>query len=103
MCVTEQYVLGELTASEIAAGYWTPDAGISEVDFVVQGERGVYPVEVKSATNTKAKSLGVYLDAYHPPFAVKTSLKNFSMSRTVRSLPLYAFRSWIRRWLAAGC
>ena len=97
--LTEQYVLGELTASEIAAGYWTPDAGISEVDFVVQGERGVYPVEVKAATNTKAKSLGVYLGAYHPPFAVKTSLKNFSTSRTVRSLPLYAFRPWIRKWL----
>lgn len=100
--LTEQFVMGELTAAEIAAGYWTPDAGISEVDFVVQGVRGVYPVEVKSATNTKAKSLGVYLSAYRPDFAVKTSLKNFSTSRTVRSLPLYAFRPWIRRWLVAG-
>ena len=38
----------------------------------------VYPVEVKSATNTKAKSLKVYMDAYNPPFAVKSSLKNYS-------------------------
>ena len=37
--------------------------------------------------------------AYKPPFAVKTSLKNFSMSRDVRSLPLYVFGRWIGRWI----
>ena len=50
----------------------------------------VYPVEVKSATNTKAKSLKVYMDAYNPPFAVKSSLKNYSGAGSVRSVPLYA-------------
>lgn len=97
--LTEQFVLQELTALGIESGYWTPEVGISEVDFVVQGRKAVYPVEVKSATNTKAKSLGVYIDAYQPTFAVKTSLKNFSMSRTVRSLPLYAFSRWIGKWI----
>ena len=29
----------------------------------------------------------------------ETFLKNFSTSRTVRSLPLYAFRPWIQKWL----
>ena len=97
--LAEQFVLQEMKTLGIESGYWTPDEGISEVDFVVQGAKGVYPVEVKAATNTKAKSLGVYMAAYNPSFAVKTSLKKFSMSRDVRSLPLYAFSRWIGRWI----
>ena len=97
--LAEQFVLQELKTLGVESGYWSPDEGVSEVDFVVQGAKGVYPVEVKAATNTKAKSLGVYMAAYKPPFAVKTSLKNFSTSRDVRSLPLYAFGRWIGRWI----
>ena len=97
--LAEQFVLQELKTLGVESGYWSPDEGVSEVDFVVQGVKGVYPVEVKAATNTKAKSLGVYMAAYKPPFAVKTSLKNFSTSRDVRSLPLYAFGRWIGRWI----
>ena len=97
--LSEQYVLQELKSENIISGYWSPDDGLSEVDFVVQGDSGVIPVEVKSANNTKAKSLGVYINNYQPEFAIKTSLKNFSVSRTVRSLPLYAFSRWIGKWI----
>lgn len=100
--LTEQFVLQEMKTVGIESGYWTPDEGVSEVDFVIQGKRGVYPVEVKAAANTKSKSLGVYMTAYKPAFAVKTSLKNFSLSRAVRSLPLYAFSRWIGRWIFNG-
>ena len=88
--LTEQFAMQELVANGVVSYYWTPDAGTAEVDFVVQGSRAVYPVEVKSATNTKAKSLKVYMDAYNPPFAVKSSLKSYSDSGQVRSVPLYA-------------
>lgn len=97
--LAEQYILQELKALDIKAGYWTSEVGTAEVDFVVQGKSAVYPLEVKAATNTKAKSLGVYMSNYKPDFAIKSSLKNFSMSRDVRSLPLYAFSRWIGRWI----
>ena len=58
------------------------------IDF--QGSTGVYPLEVKSATNTKAKSLGVYMREYQPAQAFKSSLKNYSDSQDVKSIPLYA-------------
>ncbi len=88
--LTEQFVLQELTADEIAMGYWTPDSGIAEVDFVLQGDRVACPLEVKAATNTKAKSLGIYMREYKPPLALKSSLKGYSDSGDVRSVPLYA-------------
>ena len=88
--LTEQFAMQELVANGIVSYYWAPSTGTSEVDFVVQGTSEVYPVEVKSATNTKAKSLKVYMDTYNPPFAVKSSLRNYSGTGSVRSVPLYA-------------
>ena len=47
-------------------------------------------LEVKSATNTKAKSLQVYSREFAPLFSVKSSLKNYSVDGLVKSIPLYA-------------
>ena len=97
--MTEQFVLQELCAEGIDSGYWTPDNGIAEIDFVVQGQNAVYPLEVKSATNTKAKSLGVYLKEYSPEQAFKSSLKCHSDTGLVRSIPLYALGILFRKIL----
>ena len=97
--MTEQFVLQELCAEGIDSGYWTPDNGIAEIDFVVQGQNAVYPLEVKSATNTKAKSLGVYLKEYSPAQAFKASLKCHSGTGLVRSIPLYALGILLRKIL----
>jgi len=88
--MTEQFVAQELAAQGVPTGYWTPDVGTAEVDFVVQGSDAAYPLEVKSATNAKAKSLSVYRQSCRPPFAIKSSLRDYSGTGEVRSLPLYA-------------
>lgn len=93
---TEQFIFQELCALGIEPGYWTPDSGTAEVDFVIQGADAVYPIEVKSATNTKAKSLTTYRQLYSPPFAIKSSLKDYSCEGNVHSLPLYALGTHIR-------
>ena len=49
--------------------------------------------------NTKAKSLKVYMDATNPPFAVKASLKNYSGTGSVRSVPLYALGLLLARMI----
>lgn len=45
------------------------------MDFISDYEGVLLPIEVKSADNTKAKSLHVFCNRYHPRMAVKTSLK----------------------------
>ena len=75
-------------------GYWTKEGSIAELDFVAQRGTEVLPLEVKSAFNTKAKSLALYQKLFSPPEAVKSSLKRFSTSRQVRSIPLYMLRDW---------
>jgi len=87
----EQYVLQELLAYGLSTPYyWTSDSGTAEIDFVVQSPMGVVPIEVKAATNLRAKSLRVYRDRYEPPLAVRLSLARYEVQDGLVCLPLYA-------------
>ena len=87
--MTENFVCGQLVANGYRCYYWMSDRG-AEVDFVVQRDGKVIPIEVKSAENTKAKSLTVYIETYKPAYAVKLSTKNFGLADGKKSVPLYA-------------
>ncbi|MCM1541785.1 MAG: DUF4143 domain-containing protein [Blautia sp.] len=60
------------------------------MDFVIQREGRLIPIEVKSADNTKAKSLKVYMETYRPDYAIMLSAKNFGMEDGKKTVPLYA-------------
>ena len=87
--MAENYVCGQLIANGYSCYYWMSDRG-AEVDFVIQREGKVIPIEVKSAENTKAKSLAVYINSYNPTYAVKLSTKNFGFEGGKKTVPLYA-------------
>ena len=95
--MTEQFVLQELRVAGFKPNYWTNDAGNAEVEFVVQGENGVYPVEAKAGINIQAKSLKVYRKLFAPPFAIRTSLAPAHDGAEVKDVPLFALGSFIRR------
>ena len=87
--MVENYVCCQLTASEYKSYYWTSNRG-AEVDFVIQRDRRIIPVEVKSADNTRAKSLAVYINTYTPDYVIKLSTKNFGFEDGKKTVPLYA-------------
>ena len=65
--LTEQYVMQQLRLnSERYIGYWTNERSTSEVDFVIQEEGKVIPVEVKSGENLKARSFRLFCEKYKP-------------------------------------
>ena len=88
--LSEQFVLGELVAAGVEPYYWATDEGMAEVDFVIQGERGVYPLEVKAAVNLQAKSLKSYRDRFAPPKCLRASLSKRAEGSLVDDIPLYA-------------
>lgn len=88
--MTEQYVLQELRAMEVPCAYWTNDSGDAEVDFVLQGEQEVFPLEAKSEINLKAQSLRVYREIFGPRLAFRASLAPRHFHKTLIDLPLYA-------------
>ena len=87
--MTENYVCCQLSASGYTCYYWMSERG-AEVDFVIQRAGKIIPIEVKSAENTKAKSLNVYMGTYKPEYAVKLSTKNFGFEDGKKAVPLYA-------------
>jgi len=99
--LTEQYVLQEIVASGRTPYYWTSDSGNAEIEFVVQGETNVFPVEAKAGINTKAKSLKVYRDLFAPPHAIRTSLAPHADGTATKDIPLYAFGSQLPNLLTA--
>ena len=87
--MAENYVHVQLAISGHKAYYWESARG-AEVDFIIQREGAVIPIEVKSADNTKAKSLNVYIQMYKPQYAIKLSSKNFGFEDGKKTVPLYA-------------
>ena len=87
--MVENYVQVQLTANGYRTYYWESDRG-AEIDFVIQRAGELIPIEVKSADNTKAKSLGVYMKTHHPAYAVKLSAKNFGTAGDKLIIPRYA-------------
>ena len=87
--MTENYVNVQLTINGYKTYYWQSERG-AEIDFVIQREGHLIPIEVKSADNTKAKSLKMYMDTYQPEYAIKLSAKNFGFEDRKKTVPLYA-------------
>ena len=87
--MVENYVNVHLTMNGYTTYYWESDRG-AEVDFVIQRDGAIIPVEVKSADNTQAKSLKVYIDSYKPMYSFKLSAKNFGFADGKKTVPLYA-------------
>lgn len=87
--MAENYVNVQLTINGYQTYYWESPRG-AEIDFIIQREGRLIPIEVKSADNTRAKSLKVYIETYKPDYAIKLSAKNFSFEDGQKTVPLYA-------------
>jgi predicted AAA+ superfamily ATPase len=82
----EQFVLQQICPRK--AYYWT-GAATAEVEFIIQNELAIVPIEVKSGENVKSKSLKIYRENYHPDLAVRFSLKGLEMNNGLLNIPLY--------------
>lgn len=87
--MAENYVNVQLSINGYNTYYWESDRE-AEIDFIIKRDGKLIPIEVKSADNTKAKSLKVYMDTYKPAYAIKLSSKNFAFEDDKKTIPLYA-------------
>ena len=85
--LTETYVAQELKIRN-ELFYWTSE-GAAEVDFIVEHQGKVFPIEVKSNISNKSKSLQVYQNKYSPIFSIKVTGLNLKMEGSVINIPLY--------------
>ncbi len=86
--ITENYVAQELVHSQYPLFYWTSE-GKAEVDFILEQDDFIYPLEVKSGNSSKKKSLRVYGDTYSPKMLIRSSPMNLRKDGNILNCPLY--------------
>jgi len=85
--VIENYVLQSLVAQfEVTPRYWT-SGNTAEVDFVIQYQNKIIPVEVKSDENIKSRSLNAFHQKYNPKLRIRYSMKNLSYRDGLLNIP----------------
>lgn len=87
--MTENYIAQVFTTKGYDLMYWQSD-GKAEVDFVLQIDDAVIPVEVKKGKRSRAKSVGIFVEKYKSPYSIRISKKNFGFENRIKSVPLYA-------------
>lgn len=83
--LTEQYVQHQILAGTgLHSFYWTAGKNKAEVDFLIETDGGVIPLEIKAERNLQAKSLKAFCEKFRPYIAVRTSMHYY---RQVVSYP----------------
>jgi predicted AAA+ superfamily ATPase len=72
--------------------YWQREKHQShaQIDFVIQKNEQIIPIEVKSGTRGKMQSLFLFLQEKNSEYGVRTSLENFAQYGQIKVYPLYA-------------
>lgn len=90
--LTENYVLQELaTQFEVVPRYWSKGNPPYEVDFLLQRENDIFPVEVKAEANTNSRSLRKFKELYgdRVKLRIRFSLDNLKLNNDVLNIPLF--------------
>jgi predicted AAA+ superfamily ATPase len=90
--LSENYVLQALQNQfEAMPRYWTMENPRYEVDFLIQRENDILPVEVKSESNVESRSLKKYKEKFEDKvkLRVRFSLNNLRMDDDLLNIPLF--------------
>lgn len=88
--LTEQYVLQQLIVhEENDIFYWSSEKGTGELDFLIQMDDKIVPIEVKAEENLQAKSLRSFVQKYDMKYAVRTSMSDYREQDWMVNYPLY--------------
>jgi len=86
--IVENYVAQELVHSNFPLFYWASQ-GKAELDFIIEDNGVIYPLEVKSGNSCKKKSLRIYANNYHPKMLIRCSPMNLKKDDDILNCPLY--------------
>lgn len=78
--------------------YWTSE-GRAEVEFVIQNEENVIPIEVKAEDNINGRSLSVYNEKFKPKYRFRYSMLNLQFNGGLLSCPS-PLVGWMNKILA---
>ncbi len=88
--LTEQFVLQQLKSmKDISIFYWSAEKSKAEIDFIIQSENKIIPIEVKAEENLQAKSLKAFYEKYNNKNCIRTSMSDYREQEWIKNIPLY--------------
>ena len=80
-----------ITQFEVVPRYWTQTNPPYEVDFLIQRENDIFPIEVKAETNTTSKSIKKFKELFPDKvkLRVRFSLDNLKLDEDILNIPLF--------------
>lgn len=89
--LTEQFVLQQMkTNQSLSIYYWSADNSRGEIDFLVQQEEKVIPIEVKAEENLQAKSLRMFVERNPGLKGCRVSMSPYREQDWLVNYPLYS-------------
>lgn len=76
--------------------YWSPGT-MAELEFVIQLNDKIVPVEVKAENAISGRSLGVYNEKFKPEMRIRFSMLNLQMNGGLLSCPA-PLAEWAAKW-----
>ena len=91
--LTEQYVCQQMQGCADAVYYWSAENSSGEIDFLVQSNGHIHPIEVKAEENLRAKSLAAFVAANPTLHGWRLSMSDHRRQEWMTNYPLYALFS----------
>ena len=89
--ITEQYVLQQLKSVKgLSIYYWSSDTSRGELDFLLQKDVSVIPVEVKAEENLQSKSMRFFVEKNAGLHGVRFSMSDYRKQEWMINYPLYS-------------
>lgn len=96
--LTEQFVFQQLRLNKCnKIFYWSAENSQGEIDFLVQNNDEIIPIEVKAEENLQAKSLKCFIERNPSLHGVRLSMSSYRKQSWMSNFPLYAAETEIIR------
>lgn len=90
--LTEQYVFQQLILKHTPY-YYSKSNSRQEIDFLIEEDGKVVPVEVKAEENLKAKSLRQFVEDNKSEMAYRVSMSPYRKEEWLTNIPLYCVQT----------
>lgn len=87
--LTEQFVAQEFVSNQHKLYYYASNNSSGEIDFMIQKEEHVIPIEVKAEENLRAQSLKAYCKKYEPEIVIRASMSAYRKEDWMCNVPLF--------------
>jgi predicted AAA+ superfamily ATPase len=99
--MAENFVLSEILCLSRDVPFYWKSGNTAEVDFIIQVDDNIIPIEVKASSNVRSRSLGVYRSKYKPRISLRASMRNLKKDNGLINIPLY-FLWALKKILGSG-